>query len=87
MTQTIEKYEYCARVQETRDTNGSLLYRKRWYINGHIDYEVNYKDGLRHGDCVCYYTNGNPSLLCSYFKDKLHGSWKLEEVEYKGKSY
>lgn len=49
---------------------------KKWYSNGQIQIESNYKDGKLHGEYIEWYQSGSINIQCNYKNGKLHGSYK-----------
>jgi len=56
---------------KTNITNGL---RFLFYSDGGRE-ECNYKDGKRHGECMCYDINGDKELQAYFFKGKPCNVW------------
>lgn len=51
---------------------------KDWYDDGRLAQECFFKDGVLHGECVCWFPNGNLEFKGSYdhgLKHGLHQTW------------
>ena len=54
---------------------------KGYYNNNQIGYEVNYKNGIKHGKHTMYYENGNLSEEGNFIDGKEEGKWVVYDEE------
>ncbi len=50
---------------------------KSYYDNGQLKYEVNLKDGWKHGSFKSYFENGEKQFKGRYRDDKKDGTWRI----------
>jgi antitoxin component YwqK of YwqJK toxin-antitoxin module len=51
------------------------------YANGAVKFEVDLKDGLKHGRYVEYYPNGEEKITGRFRNDKQVGTWRYYDQE------
>lgn len=67
--------EYGYKLRETPMTSSGITngVEKRFYPNGQLRYEIEYKDGEYHGSTKEYYPNGRMKTYCEYKNGKANG--------------